>query len=112
MTNDEYWTMNNGGEGWIGEKYREMAKDRSKNTRQKAFVSGFEMHALGRSSGQRGQLRGAGYSARTRYRVGGDSTTLARTTRLQQRPQILSPRNRAASNSIATASSAANQGKR
>ena len=77
MTNDECWTMNDGGKGEIGEKYQEMAKDRSEGTQPKGSMSCFEMPVVGPGNDQSGLLPRCGVAQRARYRVGGDSTTLA-----------------------------------
>ena len=54
MANRECWTVNDGGEGEIGEKYREMTKDRSEGTRPKGSPSCFEMHVVGLGNDQSG----------------------------------------------------------
>ena len=55
MTNDEYWAMNDGGEEGIGEKYREMVKDRSEDTQPKGLTVCFEVHVVGPGNDQSGR---------------------------------------------------------
>ena len=64
MTNDECWTTNDGGEGEIGEKYQEMAKDRNEDTPPKGLTSRVEMHAVDRGNDQISLLPRSGVSAK------------------------------------------------
>ena len=56
MANDECWMMNDGGEGEIGGKYQEMAKDRGHRTQPNGAMPCFKMHVVGPRYDENGLL--------------------------------------------------------